>query len=199
MSRETWGLLTMPLIFVKILVPFVFSKTHQPLIWFARLYPFRILMCILIGIYVFFTSKLVAYPYVFYSVLLVLFVINEAIIYLQLTARVGFYAQISELAIGGTYMTLVSTVGNIGQTLSSTAVYFVADLLPKKHAYSIEVIIGAVFGLVWLVCSWRVMHRLQRLPTETWYSEKKNENVNTSNVEEISVETVTTNTIPTIS
>ena len=94
-------------------------------------------------------------------------------------------------------MTLVSTVGNIGQSLSSTAVYFVADYLPKKHAYSIEVVIGAVFGLVWLACSWRVMHRLQQLPKEAWYSESRNEDVAApATAEEISVATVTTNPMP---
>ncbi|CAF2359392.1 unnamed protein product [Rotaria sp. Silwood2] len=175
MSRETLGLITMPLVLVKIIVPLILSQTHRPLIWFARLYLPRLFICVLIGIYILFTSQLVKFPYIFYPILMTLFVINETIIYLQLVARVGFYAQISEPRIGGTYMTLVSTLGNIGQTLSSSAVLLVASWLPKKHAYSIEVAGCTVIGIVWLLFTWRMMRRLQALPIDEWYSVKEND------------------------
>ena len=169
MSRDTLGLITMPLIVVKLIVPFILSRTHRPLVWFARLYPPRLLICVFIGVYVFFTSQLIRYPYVFYTFLITLFVFNETLIYLQLVSRVGFYAQISEPRIGGTYMTLVSTVGNIGQTVSSSAVLYLANWLPKKQAYFIEVGICTAIGIVWLLMSWRMMHRLQAQPVEKWY------------------------------
>ncbi len=186
MSRDTLGLITMPLVLVKIIVPLILTKTNRPLIWFARLYPPRLLICILIGVYVFFTSQLIKLPYVFYSILMTLFVINETIIYLQLVARVGFYAQVSEPRIGGTYMTLVSTLGNIGQSVSSSAVFYLADQLPKKHAYSIEVVGCTVIGIVWLLCTWRMMHRLQALPIQKWYLVKTDEIPIESNNQELS-------------
>ncbi|CAF3682915.1 unnamed protein product [Rotaria socialis] len=173
MSRETLGLVTMPLVFVKVIVPLILSQTRRPLIWFARLYPPRLLICVLIGIYIYFTSQLVNSPYIFYPILMTLFVVNETIIYVQLVARVGFYAQISEPRIGGTYMTLVSTLGNIGQIASSSVVLAIASKLPKKHAYSIEVAGCTVFGIVWLLLTWRMMHRLQSLPIHKWYSVKE--------------------------
>lgn len=174
MSRETLGLITMPLVLVKIIVPLILSQTRRPLIWFARLYPPRLLICVLIGVFIYFTSRLVTYPYIFYPILMTLFVINETIIYLQLVARVGFYAQVSEPRIGGTYMTLVSTLGNIGQTVSSSVVLWVASRLPKNHAYSIEVGGCTIIGIIWLLLTWRMMHRLQALPVDKWYSEKEN-------------------------
>ena len=187
MSRETLGLITMPLIFVKVIVPLILTQTHRPLTWFARLYPPRLLICVLIGVYVYFTSRLLPYPAIFYSILMTLFVINETIIYLQLVARVGFYAQISEPRIGGTYMTLVSTLGNIGQTVSSSAVFYVANWLPKKNAYFIEVIGCTVIGIVWLLLSWRVMHQLQALPVEKWFLAKENETQTEMNTQELPV------------
>jgi PAT family acetyl-CoA transporter-like MFS transporter 1 len=114
-----------------------------------------------------------------------LFVIHETIIYLQLVARVGFYAQISEPRIGGTYMTLVSTLGNIGQTVSNNAVFFMADKLPKKHAYSIVVAGCIVIGIVWLISSWRMMHRLQALPIKKWYLVKENDKTIETNVQDL--------------
>jgi PAT family acetyl-CoA transporter-like MFS transporter 1 len=193
MSRDTLGLITMPLILVKIIVPLILTQTNRPLIWFARLYSPRLLICVLIGIYIFFTSQLVNFPYVFYPILMTLFVINETIIYLQLVARVGFYAQISEPRIGGTYMTLVSTLGNIGQSVSSSAVYYLADKLPKKHAYSIEVVGCTIIGIVWLLCSWRMMQRLQAHPIQKWYLVKTDEIPIESNTHELSVATISTN------
>ena len=193
MSRETLGLITMPLIFVKVIVPLILTQTNRPLTWFARLYPPRLLICVLIGVYVFFTSKLLPYPAVFYSVLMTLFVINETIIYLQLVARVGFYAQISEPRIGGTYMTMVSTLGNIGQTVSSSAVLYVADWLPKKNAYFIEVIGCTVIGIVWLLLSWRMMHRLQALPIQKWFLVKETEKPPEPNTQELSETVQNTN------
>jgi len=122
-----------------------------------------------------------------------LFVINETIIYLQLVARVGFYAQVSEPRIGGTYMTLVSTLGNIGQSVSSSAVYYSANWLPTKHAYSIEVAVCTVIGIIWLLLTWRMMHRLQALPVHKWYLAKENDTLPESNTEEISETTANTN------
>ena len=87
--------------------------------------------------------------------------------------RVGFYAQISERRIGGTYITLVSTIGNIGQTVSNTAVNNIAAWLPEKHAYSIETAGCTVIGIVWLLLSWRMMHRLQALPVKKWHLVKE--------------------------
>lgn len=190
MSRETLGLITMPIIFVKILVPLILSQTHRPLVWFARLYAPRLFIGVLIAVFVFFTSQLIRYPYIFYPVLMTLFVINETFIYLQLVARVGFYAQVSEPRIGGTYMTLVSSVGNIGQTVSSSAVLFLADRLPDKHAYSISVAVCTVIGIVFLLLSWRMMHRLQALPVQKWYLKKDDDQPTVTNDEEI-VETPT--------
>ena len=192
MSRETLGLITMPIVLVKIIVPLILTQTKRPLVWFARLYPPRLLISVLIGVFVFFTSQLIKLPYVFYPVLMTLFVINETIIYLQLVARVGFYAQVSEPRIGGTYMTLVSTLGNIGQSVSSSAVFYLADRLPKQHAYSIEVVGCTLIGIVWLLCSWRMMHRLQALPTQEWYLVKTDEASSESNSQQLSTTISTT-------
>lgn len=70
-------------------------------------------------------------------------------------------------------MTLVSTLGNIGQTVSNTAVTFIAGKLPKEHSYIIEVAACTVIGIIWLASSWRMMHRLQALPVRKWYTVKE--------------------------
>lgn len=199
MSRETLGLVTMPLVLVKVLVPLILSQTQRPLIWFARLYIPRLLICVLIGIYIYFTAQLVSMPAVFYPILMTLFVINEAIIYVQLVARVGFYAQISEPRIGGTYMTLVSTLGNIGQIVSSSVVLAVASKLPKAHAYSIEVAGCTVIGVIWLALSWYMMHSLQALPPEEWYTVRDDESIKETSTQDISETSSTANGIAFIS
>jgi PAT family acetyl-CoA transporter-like MFS transporter 1 len=101
----------------------------------------------------------------------VLLCLNEALVFLSLVSRVGFYARISEPRIAGTYMTLVSTIGNLGKNLSSTLVLYIANWLPRPHVYSIEV--GACFllGFIWISFTWHLIRHLDELPVEKWYLE----------------------------
>ena len=85
------------------------------------------------------------------------------------SAQVGFFASISEPRIGGTYMTLLVTLYNLGFALNSSAVLFAANWLPKKYAYVIAVSSCFVLGIIWLGFSFRTLKRLQKLPTYKWY------------------------------
>lgn len=53
-------------------------------------------------------------------------------------SMVAFFAQISDPKIGGTYMTLLNTLFNLGGKWPSTLVLSVADLLSFKNCISGE-------------------------------------------------------------
>jgi len=93
-------------------------------------------------------------------------------------------------------MTLVSTLGNIGQTVSSSVVLYIADRLPKQHAYSIEVVGCTVIGVVTLLLTWRMMHQLQALPVDKWYLVEINDTSTELNNQEISRATSSTSDAP---
>ena len=50
-------------------------------------------------------------------------------------SQVSFFTQVSDKAVGGTYMTLLNTIGNIGGNWPSTLVLFLVDLFSVKYCY----------------------------------------------------------------
>jgi PAT family acetyl-CoA transporter-like MFS transporter 1 len=167
--RETLGLITMPLILIKVTVPLFLSRTRRPLLFYAHSYVPRLIVCVLIAVFVFFGSTLQLYPTIFYILLVVLLGLDDALIYLQGAARGGFFAYISDTRIGSTYYTFLASLNNLGMFVSSSAVLHTANWLPKEHAYFIETGICILLGCVWLVFSWRLMHRLQETPVNHWH------------------------------
>ena len=106
----------------------------------------------------------------FYPLLILLFMINEAVIYLMLVSRVGFYARISDPTIGGTYITLLSMLGNLGASISSSIILYAAHPIgPSTISYPILVGICFLLGSFWLLLQYRTMFRLQKLPVEKWH------------------------------
>ncbi|CAF2401023.1 unnamed protein product [Rotaria sp. Silwood2] len=167
--QETLGLLGIPLIFVKILIPFCITQTNRPLTWYNRSYLPRLLMCILIAIYIYFTPYILSEWY-FYPILICLFILNESLIYLMLVSRVGFYARISDPSIGGTYITLLSMLGNLGASLTSSGILYTAGWI-KSDKLAYPLLVGNCFllGCLWLIVQYRTMLQLQALPVEKWH------------------------------
>jgi len=142
--------------------------TEQPLIWFARSYVLCLITSIPIAAYVYFTPHMISSNY-YYPLLILFLACNEFVMVLRFSAQVGFFASISEPRIGGTYMTLLVTLYNLGFALNSSAILYVANWLPKKYAYIIAVSSCVIFGIVWLGFSSRTLKRLQNLPTYKWH------------------------------
>lgn len=105
----------------------------------------------------------------YYPVLIILLTCNEFIMMLRFSAQCGFYASVCEPRIGGTYMTLLVTLHNLGFAVNSSIVIFIAEYLPVKYAYVISVAACLIIGTIWLVCSSKMLKRLQSLPKHEWY------------------------------
>ncbi|CAF5029531.1 unnamed protein product, partial [Rotaria sp. Silwood1] len=171
--QETLGLLIIPLIFVKIFIPFCITQTNRPLTWYYRSYLPVLFMCILIAIYIYFTPYILSQWY-FYLILICLLILKESLISLMAASRFGFYARISDSCIGGTYITLLSTLGKLGGGLKSSAVLYTAGWIkPDKLAYPLLVGICVLLGCIWLIVQYRTMLRLQALPIEEWHLQSK--------------------------
>jgi hypothetical protein len=147
-------------------------RTKRPLMWFVGAYIPRLCLCLIVAVYIYFTPKIIDQTF-FYPVLVILLCLNEAVNCMSMTARVGFFARVSEPRIAGTYMTFLATISNTGQRLSLTSVLYIANWLPKAHAYSIEVAFCCLFGFIWIISIWPTIKRLDRLPVNDWYSESK--------------------------
>ena len=168
--RDTLVLLRIPLITVNILIPLCMNDIQHPLRWFARGYSLRLLTSLILAIYVIFTQQII-HNWYFYPILLILLCLNESVHYVMIVSRVGFNARISEPRIAGTYMTLLAALSNLGHSLLSTSVLYIANWLPKSYAYSIEVGVCLILGAIWIRFFRHTMKDLERLPIEEWYLE----------------------------
>jgi hypothetical protein len=142
------------------------------LIWFGRSYIAQLVNAIPLAIYVFYTPRLISSVY-YYPLLIFLLTLTEFIKTFQSAAHVGFFASISDPHIGGTYMTFLATLANLGAVLNSSIVLYAANWLPKKYDYLIAVLICDLLGIIWLSLSYQTLRRLQKLPTSKWYVTKQ--------------------------
>ncbi|CAF0978227.1 unnamed protein product [Adineta ricciae] len=167
-TRDTLALISVPLIAIRIVTPVCLRKTRRPLVWFTRAYIPRLTAGLILTIYIFFTPQLL-HTSAFYPGLILFLALHDTVVCLMSVSLFGFFAHVSEPRIGGTYMTLLATLHNLGNALSSTVVLYSAEWLPKSYSYSIEVGVCAILGLIWIASMWRMVRGLGELPVNDWY------------------------------
>ena len=108
------------------------------------------------------------------------------------TAQMEFFAKVSDPMIGGTYMTLLNTVGNLGNTWPKNLSLYLVDVLTVKTPmtqsdeaaeagaepeYMYEVVTDGFFplnqlciaaGVLWFVLMWRPVRELRNEPASAW-------------------------------
>ena len=138
MSRENLALVNIPVTLVAIISPLLIRHTKVPLMWFAGSYVFYLISALPIVALIYFTPYMIAYNY-YYPLLISSLALNEFVMILRFAAQVGFFASICDPRIGGTYMTFLVTIHNLGFAVNSSIVLYLAEYLPKKYAYIIAV------------------------------------------------------------
>ena len=168
MPKHNLALVNIPVTLIAIIAPLLIRHTKQPLIWFAGSYVFYLISAIPIAALVYFTPQMLDSSY-YYPLLIGLLALNEFVMMLRFAAQVGFFASISDPRIGGTYMTFLVTIHNLGFALNSSIVLYLADQLPKQYAYVLAVGSCITVGFIWFAVSYRILQRLQQLSTQQWY------------------------------
>ncbi|XP_053566050.1 acetyl-coenzyme A transporter 1 [Bombina bombina] len=137
--KEHLALLAVPMVPLQILLPLVISKYTagpKPLDVFHKAMPFRLLLGLEFAILVWWTPKVShegGFPLYYYLVLLLSYALHQITLYSMFVAVMAFNAKVSDPLIGGTYMTLLNTVSNLGGNWPSTmALWFVDHLTTKE-------------------------------------------------------------------
>lgn len=203
-AKESLALLAIPLTPLQILLPFFISRYttgQKPLNIYMVSYPFRLLLGLVMAVFVYFTPNFQnpdkTFPWYFYVSAVGIYAIHQVFLYNMFVSLMAFYAQVSDPKIGGTYMTLLNTLSNLGGNWTSTAVLYLADHLTWKkcsinnlrcystdeettctktggicrpfiEAYYIETATCTVIGIFWLLWKRRTFLRLQALPIVAW-------------------------------
>ncbi|CAH0715596.1 unnamed protein product, partial [Brenthis ino] len=136
--REDLALLAIPLVPVQIIMPVILAKHTTgpaPLSLWLKAFPLRLLVGPLAAALVALTPSLLgnsgpSYSYLF--VLMTLYVFHQTCLYCMFVAVMAFFAKVSDPAVGGTYMTLLNTVSNLGTNWPNTLALWAIDHLTFK-------------------------------------------------------------------
>ncbi|XP_004932099.1 acetyl-coenzyme A transporter 1 [Bombyx mandarina] len=136
--REDLALLAVPLVPVQIIMPVILAKHTTgpaPLSLWLKAFPLRLLVGPLAAALVAFTPTLLGDSgpsYSYLSILMLLYVFHQTCLYCMFVAVMAFFAKVSDPTVGGTYMTLLNTVSNLGTNWPSTLALWAIDHLTYK-------------------------------------------------------------------
>lgn len=198
------ALLAVPMVPLQILLPVIISKYTagpRPLDVFYKAFPFRLLIGLEYALLVWWTPSVKqdeGYPVYYYAVVLLSYALHQVALYSMYVACMAFHAKVSDPVIGGTYMTLLNTVTNLGGNWPSTVALWLVDPLTSKECqgapgqscasledaglctkeggvcvttldgYYVESLVCVVIGLIWWLWLGKKMKRLQEQSPAAW-------------------------------
>ncbi|XP_055335216.1 acetyl-coenzyme A transporter 1-like [Paramacrobiotus metropolitanus] len=125
--KEQLALLAVPMVPLQIILPVLISKYTagpKPMNIFLKSYPCRLLMGLEFALVVWITPKMKladgSFPAHYYGLILLSYAVHQIALYGMFVSVMGFFARISDPMIGGTYMTLLNTVYNLGGNWPNT-------------------------------------------------------------------------------
>ncbi|XP_053684823.1 acetyl-coenzyme A transporter 1 [Sabethes cyaneus] len=202
--KDKMALLVVPLVPLQIVLPLMISKYTsgpRPMDVYLKAIPYRIGLTLIAAAVVWFTPALIQnhhVPYYYYLILLANYGLYQIALYSMFVAVMAFFAKISDPAVGGTYMTLLNTLSNLGGNWPTTVVLWMVDVLTWKRCstvadnactdyaeketcsenggecniaidgYYIEIAICLVYGVLWYQWGKHKIRYLQNLPLDAW-------------------------------
>eukprot|EP00794_Sanderia_malayensis_P015254 gene15254-16828_t len=138
--KETLAMLAVPLVPIQIILPWIISKYTagpRPLDMYKKAIPFRLCFGLLFALLVNWTHHVrpagtESFPFYYYLTILSAYGIHQVTVYTMFVSIMAFHAKISDPLIGGTYMTLLNTVSNLGGVWPSSLSLWAVDGLTWK-------------------------------------------------------------------
>ncbi|KAM4627257.1 acetyl-coenzyme A transporter 1 isoform 1-T2 [Polymixia lowei] len=202
--KEQLALLAVPMVPLQILLPLIISKYTagpRPLDVFYKAFPFRLLIGLGYAPLVWWTPSVKeegGFPAYYYAIVLLSYALHQVALYSMYVACMAFHAKVSDPLIGGTYMTLLNTVTNLGGNWPSTVALWMVDPLTSKECqgavdrscnsleeaglcvkeggicvtsvdgYYVESVVCVLIGLAWWLWLGNKIRRLQERSPAAW-------------------------------
>ena len=133
------ALLSIPMIPVKIVFTILLSILTvgpRPMTVWLISFPLRLFFCLVLPLLVYLATVLITddeqFPTYYYVIVITVFALRMSTDYAMQLAIMAFFARISDPAIGGTYMTFLNTLNNLGTMWPrSFALWFVTIITNK--------------------------------------------------------------------
>ncbi|ESO06889.1 hypothetical protein HELRODRAFT_77129 [Helobdella robusta] len=197
--KEHLAMLAVPMIPLNIVIPILitrWSSSRKPVNLLLTGMPYRLFLGLIYALIVWWapytktTSAAgeVTFPAYFYGIMLFASALHQIAVYCMYVPMMTFFANISDPAIGGTYMTLLNTISNLGSNWPQTVSLWFVDKLtmtgcqdetgecvpPCKvscvylDGYYIESVVCCIIGFLWLLVMSKRARRLQNLRSNDW-------------------------------
>jgi PAT family acetyl-CoA transporter-like MFS transporter 1 len=141
-NKESLGLLAIPLTPLEIFLPIFISKyTNGPkqLDFFIKSYPYRIIASALIVFWVYVTPLFKDsnnnYPFYYFILCIIINAIHSVTSTMLSVTQTSFFTRICDKKVGGTYMTLLNTISNIGSNWPATLSFYLVDLFTYRACF----------------------------------------------------------------
>ncbi|KAH8303579.1 hypothetical protein KR018_003975 [Drosophila ironensis] len=202
--KDKLALLAIPLIPLQLVLPLAvgrYTNGPRPMDVYLKAIPYRILMASVATVFAYATPFIIqggSVPAYYYVLLVASYACYQVFLYAMFVAAMAFFAKISDPAVGGTYMTFLNTLCNLGGNWPNTVLLWLVDVLTWKQCstdpanvcqgkeeqhsceasngkceitfdgYYLESCICVVYGIVWLLVARRWIVYLQNLPVQSW-------------------------------
>merc|ERR1740131_214558 len=142
--KEKIAMLAIPMIPVKILLTVFltrFTVGPRPMnVWMIG-YPSRLVFCLCLVLIVYITPMFAvaeddgksSFSVGYYTIVIGIFALHRCALYAMFVAIMAFFARISDPAIGGTYMTFLNTLSNLGNMWPNSFTLWFVDFLTWKE------------------------------------------------------------------
>jgi len=132
--KEWVAFFAIPLIPFKLLLPLIISRYtvgSNAMGVYINAVPFNLLFGIIFPLFILWTPSFQMengeFPTYYYTILFCVFALQILPSYTMFVSGMAFSAKVSDPAIGGTYMTLINTISNVGGMWTTTAALWLVD------------------------------------------------------------------------
>lgn len=143
--KDKLAMLAVPMIPLQILLPWFISKYTtgpRPMDVFLKAFPCRLIMGLVFAGVVYITPQFKledgSFPMHFYGLVLFIYALHQVTLYSMFVAIMAFFARISDPAVGGTYMTMLNTLTNLGGNWPATLALWAVDHLTWKRCSTLS-------------------------------------------------------------
>ncbi len=138
--KDKLVMLAIPLIPLQITLPWLISRYTtgpKPMDVFLKAMPARLVFGLVFAYIVYITPNFKnedgSFPYYYYAMILIVYGLHQVTLYSMFVAIMAFFAKISDPAVGGTYMTMLNTLTNLGGNWPATLALWGVDLMTWKN------------------------------------------------------------------
>lgn len=136
--KEKFAMMAIPLVPLQIILPLALSKYtagSRPMDVYIKALPYRLAFNFVAAGFVWVTPYIIqdsAIPTYYYVILVLTYCLHQITLYSMFVSVMAFFARVSDPAVGGTYMTLLNTLANLGGQWPSTLALWLIDFLTWK-------------------------------------------------------------------